>query len=100
MSKVILEIKQWSNNLGVRLHSVITKAAHLHNHQKVDISVENDHVIITPLKSENLSLEQRLAQFDPNKHGGEVMNTVEISLVTGLPMTTAAYKAYTSFHLT
>lgn len=77
MSKVILDIKQWSNNLGVRLRSVITKAAHLHNHQKVDISVENDHVIITPLKSENLSLEQRLAQFDPNKHGGEVMNTVD-----------------------
>lgn len=77
MTEVILDIKQWGNNLGVRLPSAIAKEAHLHNHQKVRISVENDQVIITPLKNENLSLEQRLAQFDPNKHGGEAMKTVE-----------------------
>lgn len=57
----------------MRLSAAIAKAAHLHNHQRVRIPVENDQVIITPLKDEALSLEQRLAFFNPEQHGGEVM---------------------------
>lgn len=77
MTEAILDIKQWGNNLGVRLPSAIAKEAHLHNHQKVRISVENDKVIITPIENEHLSLDQRLAQFDPIKHSGEAMNTID-----------------------
>jgi antitoxin MazE len=32
-------------------------------------------VIITPIRDEALSLEQRLARFDPERHGGEAMPT-------------------------
>ncbi len=78
MTEAILDIKQWGNNLGVRLPSVIAREAHLHNHQRVRISVEGDKVIITPLKDQALTLEQRLAQFDPDRHGGEVMNSEQI----------------------
>lgn len=76
MTEAILDIKQWGNNLGVRLPAAIAKAAHLHNHQRVRISVEENKVIITPL-DEALTLEQRLAGFDPERHGGEAMAIAE-----------------------
>ncbi|MCQ8118215.1 AbrB/MazE/SpoVT family DNA-binding domain-containing protein [Methylomonas rosea] len=77
MTEAILDIKQWGNNLGVRLPAAIAKAAHLHNHQRVRVSVEDDKVIITPLADEVLTLEQRLARFDPERHGGEATATAE-----------------------
>lgn len=75
MTETILDIKQWGNNLGVRLPAAIAKEAHLHNHQRVRISVEDEKVIITPLRDEALTLEERLARFDPERHGGELMIT-------------------------
>ena len=78
MTEAIADIKQRGNNLWVRLPSVVTKQAHLHHHQKVHISVEGDKVVITPLKDQALTLEQRLAQFDLDRHGGEVMNSEQI----------------------
>ena len=39
----------------------------------VSIEVDNGRVIITPLETKLPSLEQRLAQFDASRHGGEVM---------------------------
>ena len=73
MTEAVLDIKQWGNNLGVRLPAAVARAAHLHADQRVRISVENDRVIITPVTDAPLSLEQRLACFDPVRHGGELM---------------------------
>lgn len=70
--EAVLDLKQWGNNLGVRLPAAVARAAHLHVDQKVRISVEEGHVTITPVESE-LTLEQRLALFDPSRHGGEMM---------------------------
>jgi antitoxin MazE len=70
--EAVLDLKQWGNNLGVRLPAAVARAAHLHVDQKVRITVEEGHVIIAPVESE-LSLDQRLALFDPAKHGGEMM---------------------------
>ena len=38
-----------------------------------EIKQSIDKDIITPLKDQSLTLEQRLAQFDPDRHGGEAM---------------------------
>ncbi len=77
MAEVILDIKHWGNNLGVRLPAAVARAAHLHADQRVRIIVEGEHIIITPLRDEPLTLEQRLARFDPERHTGEVMTTDE-----------------------
>jgi antitoxin MazE len=69
----VLGLKRWGNNLGVRLPVSVARAAHLHVDQQVRITVEEGHVIITPFDDTTLTLEQRLARFDPAKHGGEVM---------------------------
>ena len=77
MTETILDVKHWGNNLGVRLPSTIASAAHLHADQRVRITVEGGRIIITPLLDEPLSLEQRLARFDPERHGGEAMSAEE-----------------------
>lgn len=75
MSEALLDIKHWGNNLGVRLPAAVARAADLHVDQRVRIEVEGGRVVITPLRDEPLSLEQRLARFDPARHGGEAMAT-------------------------
>jgi antitoxin MazE len=73
MTEAVLDIKQWGNSLGVRLPAAVARAAHLHADQRVRVSVEGGQVVITPATDAALTLEQRLARFDPVRHGGEVM---------------------------
>jgi antitoxin MazE len=73
MTEAVLDIKKWGNNLGVRLPAGVARAAHLRADQRVRVSVEAGQVVIRPVADTALSLEQRLARFDPARHGGEVM---------------------------
>ena len=75
MVKAVLNIKQWGNNLGVRLPVAVAREAHLHADQRVRVSVHGDQVIITPIDGSAATLEQRLAAYDPKRHGGEQMAT-------------------------
>ena len=60
----------------MRLPAAIARAAHLHVNQRVKLSVVDGVVIIAPILNEALTLEERLANFDPARHGGEVMFSV------------------------
>lgn len=73
MAEAILDIKHWGNNLGVRLPAAVARAAHLHADQRVRVVVEQGRVVITPVEDAPPTLEQRLARFDPARHGGEAM---------------------------
>ncbi len=73
MAEVMLDIKEWGNNLGVRLPAAIAREAHLHAHQRVRIAVLEGQIIITPVREEAMTLEERLEKFDPQRHGGEAM---------------------------
>lgn len=73
MAEVFLSIKHWGNNLGVRLPQAVAREAHLQADQQVRMVVEDGRVIIEPLPSVELSLEERLKRFDPARHGGEAM---------------------------
>ena len=73
MTEAVLDIKKWGNNLGVRLPAAVARAAHLYVDQCVRISVEDSTIVIRPVEDAELTLDQRLARFDPARHGGEVM---------------------------
>jgi len=77
MAEAVLDIKQWGNNLGVRLPAAVAREARLRADQRVRVSVEGDRVVITPLEAACPTLEERLASFDPARHGGEAMATQE-----------------------
>lgn len=73
MAEAILDIKHWGNNLGVRLPAAVARAAHLRADQRVRVAVEQGRVVITPVEDAPPTLAQRLARFDPARHGGEAM---------------------------
>jgi antitoxin MazE len=73
MTVAVLDIKQWGNNLGVRLPAAIAREANLRVDQRVRVSVEGGQVVITPVADTPVTLEQRLALYDPARHGGEAM---------------------------
>jgi antitoxin MazE len=75
MAEAVLDIKQWGNNLGVRLPAAVARAANLHVNQRVRIVVDDGQVVISPVVDAPLTLAQRLALFDPERHGGEAMVT-------------------------
>jgi antitoxin MazE len=73
VSEAVLDIKRWGNSLGVRLPAAVARAAHLKADQRVRVSVEDGRVVIVPELSAVASLAERLARFDPIRHGGEAM---------------------------
>lgn len=75
MSEAILDIKHWGNSLGVRLPAALAREAGLSVDQRVRLVVEDGRVVITPVIGTRLTLEQRLANYDVDRHGGEVMGT-------------------------
>lgn len=77
MTEAVLDIKQWGNSLGVRLPAAIARQARFRVDQRVRISVEGAQVVIRPVMDVPLTLEQRLALFDPARHGGEAMTTTD-----------------------
>lgn len=78
MTAAFLDIKQWGNNLGVRLPAAVAREARLSVDQRVRVSVERGVVVITPVAEAALTLEQRVALFDPARHGGEAMASERI----------------------
>lgn len=73
MKATDLHIRKWGNSLGVRLPVAVARAAGLAVDQRVRLVVEDGRVTICPLDGAEPTLEDRLAQFDPNRHGGEAM---------------------------
>lgn len=75
MVEAVLDIGCWGNSLGVRLPAAIVREAHVRANQPVRLTVESGRIIVSPVLEESLTLKQRLAQFDPNRHSGEAMVT-------------------------
>ena len=76
MVEAVLNIKQWGNNLGVRLPARWRRKRICHVDRRARIG-EGDQVVITPVGASRFTLEQRLAAYDPKRHGGEQMATTK-----------------------
>lgn len=76
MSKTVtLTVQKWGNSLAVRIPSSIARTAHFHLGTVVELGVQNNSVLVTPTGKRKMTLDERLALFDPKKHGGEEMQT-------------------------
>lgn len=74
MSKTAtLTVQQWGNSLAVRIPAAIARKVHFVAGQPVEVSTDDFGVVVHRKGSPKLTLEQRLAAFDPAKHGGEAM---------------------------
>ncbi|MCG5055975.1 MAG: AbrB/MazE/SpoVT family DNA-binding domain-containing protein [Myxococcales bacterium] len=69
-------VQQWGNSLAVRIPAAVARSAHFEIGQPVEVVAEESTVVVRSLGKAKLTLAQKLAAFDPVKHGGEVMATV------------------------
>ena len=68
-----LTVQQWGNSLAVRIPASLARSAHFVVGQPVEVSVADDGVLVRRAGSPKLTLAQKLAAFDPDRHGGEAM---------------------------
>jgi antitoxin MazE len=74
MSKTAtLTVQRWGNSLAVRIPAAIARSAKLTAGQPVEVSLQDDEIVVKCIGVPKLSLAQKLALFDPAKHGGEEM---------------------------
>ncbi|HEY8051250.1 MAG TPA: AbrB/MazE/SpoVT family DNA-binding domain-containing protein [Steroidobacteraceae bacterium] len=79
MSKTAaLTVQKWGNSLAVRIPAAVARSARFKVGQPVEISAEESNVIVRAIGTPKLTLAQKLAVFDPARHGGEAMPTVAI----------------------
>jgi antitoxin MazE len=76
MSKTAtLTVQQWGNSLAVRIPAAVARTARFRVGQPVEVSAQDSNVLVRPIGEPKLTLEQKLAAFDPVLHGGEAMAT-------------------------
>ena len=68
-------VQQWGNGLGVRITAPIAKAAQVARGTPVKVEVVEGGFFVRVSGKPKLSLSQKLKQFDPQVHGGEVMSS-------------------------
>ena len=76
MSKsAMLTVQQWGNSLAVHIPAKVARSARFKVGQPVEVSAQDASVLVRAVGEPKLSLAQKLAAFDPDRHGGEVMAT-------------------------
>jgi antitoxin MazE len=64
----------------VRIPAAIARSAHFHLGTLVELDAYDGSIVVKATGHRKLSLEERLASFDPKIHGGEAMQGVPIGL--------------------
>lgn len=75
-----LTVQKWGNSLAVRIPSSIARSAHVSLGTLVELTVQESNIIVRHVGEQKLSLNQRLAMFDPKKHAGEEMASAPIGV--------------------
>ena len=70
-----LTLQQWGNSLAVRIPAAVARSARFKVGQPVEVSAQDSNVLVKAIGEPRLTLAQKLAAFDPTRHGGEVMAT-------------------------
>lgn len=79
MSKTAnLTVQQWGNSLAVRIPAKVARSARFRVGQPVEVSAQDSSVLVRAVGEPKLSLAQKLAAFNPDRHGGEIMVTTRV----------------------
>ena len=79
MSKTAtLTVQQWGNSLAVRIPAQVARSARFKVGQPVEVSAQDSNVLVRAIGEPKLSLAQKLANFDPDRHGGEIMASARV----------------------
>jgi len=79
MSKIsTLTLQRWGNSLAVRIPAAVARSARFTVGQPVEVSAQDSNVLVKAIGKPRLTLAQKLAAFDPVRHGGEAMATARL----------------------
>ena len=73
-----LTVQQWGNSLAVRIPAKVARSARFKVGQPVEVSAQDFTVLVRAIGEPKLSLAQKLAAFDSDRHGGELMATTRV----------------------
>jgi antitoxin MazE len=73
-----LRLQRWGNSLAVRIPSSVARSAGFRVGLPVEVSARDSAVLVAAAGEPRLTLGQKLALFDPERHGGEAMATARI----------------------
>lgn len=65
------KIKKWGNSLALRIPKLIALDANLKLNKLVDLSIDKDSIVITPIEEKEYSLEKLLKGVTKNNLHGE-----------------------------
>ncbi|MBC5765756.1 AbrB/MazE/SpoVT family DNA-binding domain-containing protein [Ramlibacter albus] len=65
-------VQKWGNGLAIRLTRRVARASGIEEGTNVVIKADMG-VLVVETKRRPMTLEERLAHFDPKRHGGEAM---------------------------
>lgn len=75
-----LTVQKWGNSLAVRIPAAIARSAHFHLGTLVELDIQDGNIVVKASDRQKLTLNERLAAFDPKQHGGEIMAVKPIGL--------------------
>lgn len=75
-----LTVQKWGNSLAVRIPATLARYAHFHSGTLVELDAHDGSIIVKATGYRKLTLNERLASFDPKIHGGEVMLAKPVGL--------------------
>ena len=73
-----LTVQQWGNSLAVRIPAKVARSARFKVGQPVEVSAQDSNVLVRAIGEPRLTLAQKLAAFDPDRHSGERMATMRV----------------------
>ncbi|OGT38895.1 MAG: PbsX family transcriptional regulator [Gammaproteobacteria bacterium RIFCSPHIGHO2_12_FULL_38_14] len=75
-----LTVQKWGNSLAVRIPADLARSAHFHLGTLVKLDAQDGSIVVKATGRRKLTLNERLASFDPKIHGGEAMPDKPIGL--------------------
>lgn len=64
-------IKAWGNGLGMRITAGLARAARIESGTPVIVEAVDEGLLVRVMGKPKRTLEDRLAAYDPKKHGGQ-----------------------------
>ena len=65
------QIKKWGNSLALRIPKSFALNANLSQNELVDLSIDKEKIVITPIGKKEYSLDELLERVDENNLHGE-----------------------------
>ena len=72
------KIKKWGNSLALRIPKSFALNAHLRQDELVDISIDKERIIITPIRQKEYLLDELLAGVSEDNLHGEIDTGVPV----------------------